>query len=135
MMILDVFVDQLLKWDTARAVARGDANLVDAPIGQSTREGIDEMREDFVTAASQRDTTDEVAGSADVDDDDDAKVEKEVESARAESGTADDDKPIDTTAGEQKGQLTHMVSGHGHHRRGFAGIRSQWFSFCFCVCV
>ena len=135
MLILDVFVDQLLKWDTARAVARGDANLVDAPIGQSTREGIDEMRADFVTAASQRDTTDEVAGSADVDDDDDAKVEKEVESARAESGTADDDKPIDTTAGEQKGQLTHMVSGHGHHRRGFAGIRSQCFSFCFCVCV
>jgi ZIP family zinc transporter len=105
MLILDVFVDQLLKWDTARAVARGDANLVDAPIGQSTREGIDEMREDFVTAASQRDTTDEVAGSAD---DDAAKEEKEVESARAESGTADDDTPIDTTAGEQKGQLTHM---------------------------
>ena len=119
MLILDVGVDYLLQWDTARAVARGEANVVAAPLGQSTREGLDEMREDFVTATSQREVADADGAAQDA---------QEVEpSTRAEHGTADDEKPIDTTDGAEQGQLTHMVSAHG--------ILSQCFRFCVCVCV
>lgn len=127
MLLLDALVDKMLQWDKNRAIARGDANLIQASMAEDG-DALDKMREGFeerVQSERAVNTGDamEAAMSSPVEEkpssgggsgDTTKKTDDDVEVGGGNGGSAglsSNDNAftmIDTTKGENKDKLTHM---------------------------